>query len=378
MKLRIVQVMECTIGGTRRHITDLCGGLADRGVEVHAVVSAERQPEFRRDLAEISAKGCVVHELPMVRQMSPIRDAGHGVALARLLKRIAPDLVHTHSSKAGVLGRLASIVTDIGPRIHTFHTPAFLFREMFGPLKRRLFFQLEKNLGEQTRRLVAVSESEARTIVSSGVVSAEKIAVVPNGIDPRPYRDVEPVDLESVGLRRGRATVAVVGLLNVAKGQDLAIEALATPGNEDLQLLLAGHGDRLSFLRRRAEELSVSDRIAFLGFRGDVPELLAASDLLLLPSRWEAMPYALLEAMAAGLPVVSTPVDGAVDLIEPGRNGWLSESVTGESVGRTLAEVFTMPASALREAGVRGRELVLEGYTVEAMVDRLLDLYAEL
>ncbi len=376
--LRVMHVMESTIGGTRRHITDVGRGLVGRGLEVHLVVSAERQPDFRRELERLAAEGCAIHELPMVRSISPVRDGRHLLALERLLERVRPDIVHTHSSKAGVLGRLASLCTGVGVRVHTPHTLAFTFREMFGPLKRALFYHLERQLAGHTRRYVAVSASEACSFASSGVVNASKVSVVCNGVDPRDYENVAPIDIASSGLVAGRTTAAVIGLLNIAKGQDWAIESLLHPGNGDLQLLLAGAGPMRTELEDLAARLGVAERVAFLGFREDVPSILAACDFLLLPSRWEGMPYVVLEAMASGRAVVATPVNGASDLVVEGETGWLAETTSGEALAEVLADVLAGGPGVLRSAGEKGRIRVGGAFTTTRMVDDLVDLYSNL
>jgi len=377
--LRVLHVMECTEGGTARHLTDAALGLLEVGVEVHVVASVERRPAFRETLARLEAGGVGVHELPMVREVAPLTDACQLRSLARLLRRVEPDVVHSHSSKAGVLGRGASLLSGVGRRVHTPHTFAFLFREMFGPLKRRAFFQLERGLAARTHRLVAVSESEARTFVESGVVAAERVRVVPNGIAPEPFLEASPADLAAVGLDPARPTAAVVGLLNAAKGQDIALRALAEPSvPRELQLLFAGDGELRGELEALARELGVAERVAFLGFRDDVPSLLAASDLLLLPSRWEGMPYIVLEALAAGLPVVTTPVDGALDLVRPGESGWRAAQSSPGAVATALAEALAAGPEVRRALGQRGRATVLERFTREAMVRGLVELYAAL
>jgi glycosyltransferase involved in cell wall biosynthesis len=370
--------MESTIGGTRRHITDTAKGLAGRGLDVHIVVSAERQPEFREDFARLEAAGVTVHELAMERAIRPGLDARHVVALRRLIRWLRPEIVHTHSSKAGVLGRVAARMAGPAHRVHTPHTMAFLFEDMFSARKRRLFRGIEARLARITERVIAVSESEAATFVESGVVPAEKVRVVANGVDPQPFLDARPVDLGSLGLDPTRVTWAVVGLLNVAKGHELALEALASAGNESAQLLFAGHGALQGELEARSAALGVADRVAFLGFRRDVPALLAAVDGLLLPSRWEGMPYIVLEAMAAGLPIVATPVNGAVDLVVAGRTGWLASEVSAAALARELRAAQLAGASVRASFGAAGRERLLERYCVEHMIDGLLSVYAEL
>ncbi len=375
---RVLHVMESTIGGTRRHITDVSLGLAASGLDVHIAVSAVRQPEFREDFQRLEAAGVRVHELAMERAIRPGLDARHVVALRRLMRWLKPEIVHTHSSKAGVLGRVASRMAGKAHRVHTPHTMAFLFADMFSARKRSVFRAIEARLARITDRVIAVSDSEARTFVESGVVDPGKVRVVPNGIDPEPFLDALPADLTELGLDPERVTWAVVGLLNVAKGHDLALEALASPGNEQAQLLFAGHGALRAELEARAGALGVADRVAFLGFRRDVPALLAASDGLLLPSRWEGMPYIVLEAMAAALPVVATPVDGALDLVVDGRTGWLASEVSAEALAGALRAGQAAGSAARAELGAAGRARLLERYCVGHMIDGLLDVYAEL
>lgn len=374
--MRVMHVMESTIGGTRRHLVDLAGGLAERGVEVHLVVAAERQPDFREDLEHLASAGCQVRELAMVRSISPLRDVRHLRTLEGLLRSVRPDVVHTHSSKAGVLGRVASIRTGIGRRVHTPHTLAFLFRDMFGPVRRRVFFELERRLCARTERVIAVSESEGRTVRESGVIDPGRVRVIPNGVEVSSGTKRVPLDLDALGLDPRRPCAAVIGLLNVAKGQDLAIDALgACP---ELQLLLVGHGEEREALEARAARLGVAGSVRLLGFRSDVAEILASVDLLLLPSRWEGMPYVVLEAMACGVPVVATPVDGAVDLIEDGGTGWLAREVSASALGETLGQVLALTADERRDVGERGREHVARHFTRGAMVDAVVELYEEL
>ncbi|MFT7670723.1 MAG: glycosyltransferase involved in cell wall biosynthesis [Planctomycetota bacterium] len=374
--LRVMQVMECTIGGTRRHLTDVARGLRERGVEVHLVVAAERQPAFRESLRELQTLGCLVHEIPMSRGIAPLQDMRQIAQLKKILRVIQPDIVHTHSSKAGVIGRLASLRTGIGKRVHTPHTFAFLFHEMFGPLKRALFYRIEKHLAGSTHALIAVSPGEAQTFESSGIVSSEKIQVVQNGIDPEPFVAARPANLVELGLDPERPIAAVVGLLNIAKGQDLALQALASPAiSKDLQLMVVGHGETLGELKSLARSLGVEERVAFLGFREDVPELLAASDFLLLPSRWEGMPYIVIEAMAAGLPVVATPVDGARDLVQPNKTGVLAADSTSDAIAKALEHFMGLSSSEQKSMGELGRQRALKSFTRDTMVDELCELY---
>ena len=369
--------MEATIGGTRRHLVDVARGQMQRGLEVHLAVATTRDPDFSPDLLELEREGARVTRLAMVREIRPGRDVGDWRRLAQLMKRAQPDIVHTHSSKAGVLGRVASLSTGIGRRVHTPHTFAFLFEALFGAGKRRLFRTVETFLARRTDRIIAVSPTEAETFEASGVVPPGRIRVVPNGIDPARFADLAALDFGALGLDPARPTAAVIGLVYPAKGQDLALEVLARSGCEDLQLLVVGPGDA-GLLEAQAHRLGVDSRVRFLGPRRDVPAILAGLDFLILPSRWEGMPYIVLEAMASGVPVVATPVDGARDLLVDGESGFVAEAITAEALHGSVRRMLALAPDARKALGARGRARLTDTYSIDRMVSGLLDVYAEL
>lgn len=375
--LRVMHVMEATIGGTRRHLVDVAREQTRLGVSVDVVASAERTADFRRDLAELEREGVRVVELPMVREIRPRADWRHLKALERELAARRPDVVHTHSSKAGVLGRLASLERSIGVRVHTPHTFAFLFHAMFGRVERTLFRQIERGLAQATAAVIAVSESEGETIRASGVVPPERVRVVPNGIDVVKWVDIAPAPRAALGVPDGAPLLVVAGLLNVAKGQDLALRALAEPCLAGAHLLLAGHGELRAAWEALARELGVAERAHFLGWREDVPRLFSAADVVLLPSRWEAMPYAVLEAMAAERPVVATAVDGAREVVQEGVTGRLVPCEDPRALARATADVLALEPRRRAELGVAGRASVLRRYTARGMAKRLIDVYRE-
>lgn len=375
--LRVLHVMECTIGGTRRHLVDAAAGQRALGLDVALAVSTLRQPSFEKDLARLEKLGVRVHRVPMVRELRPVTDARHLAALRRIVRAESPDVVHTHSSKGGALGRLASVLEERAARVHTPHTFAFLFGAMFGAPKRALFRAIESGLSAHTSRVIAVSPSEGRTIGSCGVVDASRVRVVANGIDPAPWIAARPAPRgELAEDARGRIAL-VVGLLNAAKGQDLMLRALARPGLERLSVAFAGSGEDEARLKQLCAELGLARRVRFLGFREDVPALLAAADFLVLPSRWEGMPYAVLEAMAAAKPVVATPVDGAIDLVERGVTGEIAAAIGVAELADALRAQLARSDAEMQEQGRRARERLVASHTIEAMVRGLASVYRE-
>ena len=390
--MRVLQVMECTIGGTRRHLRDVVHGLLRRGVEVEVACAALREPRMTEDMAAMRAAGAAVHAIPMVRRISPSRDAWHALRLSGVLLDRRFDVIHTHSSKAGALGRAAGLLCSGAVRVHTPHTFAFSFSEgragqggeSAGPPG--VVLATERLLGRWTHAMVHVSASERDEGQGFGVIRPERARVVPNGIDPEPFEQaarnggraaLRAAARRELGLAEGARVVGGVGLLNDAKGFDVLVAAapLLPP---DVAVLVVGHGERDDELRRQAESLGVGERVRFTGWRDDLPRLHAAMDVFALPSRWEGLPYALLEALASGLPCVSTDVNGSRDVLA-------AEPPCGLLVPRedppALAAALTrlLDDAPLRQRlSALGPQRVRSAFTVDGMVDGLLALYREL
>lgn len=377
--MRVLHVMECTIGGTRRHLVDLALGQRAAGLEVDVVVSTLRDPDFPPDLDRLRDAGVWVHVLDMVRAPSLQLDLRHLGALKALLRERRPEVVHAHSSKAGVLGRQASISTGVGRRVYTPHTFAFLFRALFGPAKRALYRGLESHYAKHTDRFVAVAASEAETWAASGVVPAARVRVVPNGIDAGPFAAAEPLDRDELapGLDPEAPLLAVVGLVYAAKGQDLLLRALTEPGLEDVQVVFVGPGDAEPF-QTLARELGLEQRIRFVGARRDVPRVLRTVDALCLPSRWEGMPYVVLEAFAASCPVVAHPVDGARDAVVPGETGWLAEAIDPAALADSLRSLLGAERTRITAITQRAQARQRERYSIDSMVAGMTRVYEEL
>jgi glycosyltransferase involved in cell wall biosynthesis len=378
--------MECTIGGTRRHLRDLVHGLLRREVEVTVACAAEREPSMRRDMEAMAAAGAHVREIPMVRRIAPGLDAWHALRLSKVIWGRGFDVVHTHSSKAGALGRVSALVGSRAVRIHTPHTYAFSFEGGHGqggePAGHPgLLRRTEQVLGHITHRHIHVSRAELEEGVRLGVVRDHRARVVLNGIDPAPF--TAPTGGEAVraelGIPADVPVVGTVGLLNDAKGHDALLEALpALPG--DARLLLVGHGERESDLRAQAERLGVTPRVHFAGWRDDVPACHAAMDVFVLSSRWEGLAYSLLEAMAAGLPCVSTDVNGSREaLLDDDSLPPAGLVVPREDPPALAAALRTL----LEDEGLRARlgaagpERVARRFTVDAMVEATLEVYRE-
>lgn len=378
-RIAVMQVLEATVGGTRRHVLDLCLGLPAGEFRQHLVCSIRRDPHFNLDIAQLRDAGVEVTVLPMSREIAPAADWRCLRELRRLIGEFQPQIVHGHSSKGGFLARLAARGR---PGIKTVYNPhGFAFQMRTSALQQALYLGLERLAGRWTDRLVAVGESQRELAVSRRIVSAERVVVIPGGVDPGQFQHPRrPGDLpRELGLPADTPLVGTVAALTPQKGLEYLLQAAALIKREPhpAHFVVVGDGAHKRRLRRLARDLGVRDTVHFLGQREDVPRLLADLDVFVMPSLWEGLPYALLEAGAAGLPVVATRIPGNSDLIEDRVTGRLVAPADGLELGVTILQVLQETAAAAGW-GQALQERVAEGYTLAGMVAGHVQLYREL
>ena len=269
---------------------------------------------------------------PLAREVDPIRDAQAFFLLCRKLraeiKKHAPlpVILHTHSSKAGILGRLAARLAGVPLVVHTYHGFGF---NAFQPWPvRALYVFLERLAGKYSRALVAVSRSNLEEAVRRGLCPREKIRLIRSGVAvenfyPRPFD--RAAQRREMGVKPEALLVTMVACLKPQKAPlDFArVAAKIAAAVPEAEFVLAGDGELRPALEKLAAELGLADRFHLLGWRRDVPEILWASDLLVLTSYWEGLPRVYPEALAAGVPVVGTRVDGAAEAVVDNETGFL-------------------------------------------------------
>jgi glycosyltransferase involved in cell wall biosynthesis len=366
---RVCLITEAAGAGVGRHFLDLAGELAAREIDVTAIYSAGRCDAAFREGRE-NTRGVQFIELPMRRAIHPL-DA---LDLSRLVETIRScgsfDVIHGHSSKGGALARLAARRLGI-PAVYTPH--AFVTLDpTLSAWKRQFYGGIERWLACRTAAVIAVSRDEAAHAHALGIDPA-KVHVVHNGIQPL---ELPPRDgvRESLGLSRDDFVIGFVGRLVPQKAPDLLIEAFAAVERQHraARLVMIGSGPQEGAVRRQVQALDHSTRVLLLGDR-IAPPLLPAFDVFCLPSRYEGMPYVLLEALAAGLPIVATRVGGVQTCVENGGNGLLAE----ERNARELADALLRLANdvSLRErmgAASRGKS---HRFSVADMAEGTLGVY---
>jgi len=311
----------------------------------------------------------------LVRPVAPVRDLKALVALRRAIREFRPGIVHTHSSKAGVLGRLAARLERVPVVVHTVH--GFGFTPLQSAIKRKLFFTAEKIAARWTDHFVAVSRRNLERGVELGLWAEDEASVIRAGIDLRRIRQAADGSRsrERLGIPSGVPVITQIGNFKPQKAPLDFVRAAAEVAGKvpAARFVMVGDGPLRAAAGTVAGELGIADRVCFPGWWDDVPDLLAATTVSVLSSRHEGLPCSVVESLAAGVPVVATAVDGTPEVIEPGVNGELVKP--GD--WRALAEAVTgiLVDDGRRRAMSQAAADGLDSFDRDVMVRQLEELY---
>ena len=381
--VRVLRVIaRLNVGGPALHVTYLARGLAERGYETTLVAGDVARGEASMSFVAEQA-GVEIVTLPgLSRELSPVRDALAAFRLARLIRKLRPDVVHTHTAKAGAVGRTAALLA--WPRrpvvVHTFH--GHVLRGYFGTGGTLVFRAIETLLARASDRLIAVSPEVRDELVALHVASRDKFSVVRLGIElePRVSFDGDPSEVRRRhGIPEGKFVVGWFGRMTAVKRTDDLLTMLAglRERGVDALLLLVGDGDDRERLEQRAHDLNLARSCLFLGYQEDVAAWYAICDAVVLTSASEGTPVTIIEALAAGRAVVATRVGGVPDVVDEGETGFLVRPRDTHALAERL-EILARDPNRRAEMGRLGRERVLERYAVERLVDDVDGLYREL
>jgi glycosyltransferase involved in cell wall biosynthesis len=401
--IRILRIIaRLNIGGPAIQAISLSDHLSRDGYKT-LLVSGKVAPH-EGDMAYLAAKrGVQPVILPeMGREITPLGDVKSLIDLRRIIKQFNPHIIHTHTAKAGTLGRLAGLSLNLIRRsnlkmrmVHTFH--GHIFHSYFGSLRTRLFIQIEKFLSRFTDKIIVISPLQQHDICwRYGIAPPEKVKVIPLGFDLSGFKGRDdhrkeirerlmPRDGQSVSL------VGIIGRLTEVKNHRVLLEAAkclkAMGKSEHYKFLVVGDGELRQDLITYAKELGVQNAVIFAGWQKDMPSIYEALDIIALTSLNEGTPVSLIEAMANARPVVATDVGGVRDLMgaideekEDGytlaQHGILVPSGDGEGLARALSFLHEN-RKVSDEMAKRGRDFVLNHYSVERLVKDIKSLYKE-
>jgi len=310
----------------------------------------------------------------LTRPIAPFKDIRALRDLRRAIRAFEPDIVHTHSSKAGILGRTAAHLEKVSTVIHSIH--GWGFTPLQTSIKRRLFLAAERSVARWTDHFIAVSQANIDQGRDLGLLS-ENVSLIRSGIDLSPYKQLPnaaPIKRQ-LEIPDGVPVVTQVGNLKPQKAplDFLRVAAIVASTEPKAHFVMAGDGPLRQKVEGLAAELGIADRLHLPGWWRDVPGLLAATDVAVLTSRHEGLPRAVVEALAAGVPVVATAVDGTPEVVRDGINGFLAPP--GE-VERLAAGVCTLLGDENRRKVMGGAAaLGLEAFDINLMVRQQEELY---
>ena len=321
MRKVLLVITRMSMGGAPRHVLSLASGLDGERYQVWIATGVEDRGEGSL-LEEVRSSGVRLVLVPgLRRELSPSDDLKALIWMYRFMTSERFHIVHTHTSKAGILGRLAGRLAGVPVSVHTFH--GNIFEGFFGSFASSLFLLLERAMAKLTDRFVAVSNRNLSYFVRRGIAPRGKFRLIYNGVDPGRFSGMDKLAAkEALGLPQGPVVGTVAALVPV-KGLEYFLEAARSVSSEvpRTAFVIAGGGVLEETLRKMAKDLGLDVR--FLGPRKDVPLVLSALDVFVLPSLSEGMGLSIMEAMAAGLPVVATEVGGVPELVVDGRTGIL-------------------------------------------------------
>lgn len=372
-RVRVLEVItRLELGGAQRVVLDLAAGLDRVGFAVGlAWGPGDRLDGAAEEIADLE-------RLPvpaLVREPRPARDRAALAGLRAAVRAFRPDLVHTHSSKAGILGRLAARLEGVAATVHTVH--GFGFTPLQRLPVRAAFFLAERAAARWTDHTVVVAETHRRQGLELGLFEPGSVSVIRAAVDLARYRSRAggAEARRRLGLPEHAPLVVQVGNFKPQKApldfvRTAAEVARSVPG---ARFVMAGDGPLRPRCERLAARLGLAGRLSFAGWWEDVPGLLAAAEVAVLTSRHEGLPCSVVEALASGVPVVATAVDGTVEVVRDGVNGFLAPAgEVGALAGRVI-RLLTDPG--LRERLAVAAPVGLEEWEVATMVRRHEELY---
>ncbi len=319
-----------------------------------------------------------VHFLPSLqRSIHPWKDLKAFLKLYFLLKREKPDIVHTHSSKAGILGRWAAFLSGVPVIIHTIH--GFGFHSEQPLWKRGLFVFLERITSSITSTFIAVSKDNIRTGKKLNILREGRVRLIRSGIKLNRFKS--PHGHDGFALRRSLGIpfdAPLVGMVGCFKPQKSPLDFVKIASEvlkkaKKAHFIMVGDGELREEVEEERERRSLKERLHLLGWRRDMPAIMKALDVLVLPSLWEGLPRVIPEAMASGKPVVASSIDGAKDIIRDGETGFLA---LPHDIERFSSRVcLLLEDQRLCQRMVQESQKCLHEFDIDAMVRQQEDLY---
>jgi len=370
--LRIITRLN--VGGPATHVTVADKGLRQLGWETLLVHGTVEPDETEIPLDDLDLP---MHRVAaLARPLRPLPDAKAFAAITSIIRDYRPHIIHTHLSKAGLLGRGAAIVASRAVRIHTFH--GTVFEGYFGASMSGAIRRAERILGGRTDYLIALSERQREELLAHRVAPASRIRIVPLGLELGRFAGVDRgVARAALGISEETLAVVAIGRLVPIKRLDRLLRAVALASGRvpSLHLYVVGDGSERAPLERLASSLEIRDRVTFVGWCTNTPLWYGAADVVALTSDREGTPLALIEASAAGRATIATNVGGVADVVADGETGLVVDPADEAGLANGIARLALDPG--LRIGLGRAARDRSKGFSADRLVSDLDRLYRE-
>lgn len=352
-------------GGAERVVTDAVFGLDSYDFTIgHGAFYDQEQVDSLNN-NDIETK-----QFPLIRHYNPATALPAVASVANYLRRNNFDIVHTHSTEAGIIGRFAAAAVGIPHIVHTVH--GVPFADDRNSVLNRFILACERSAANHTDRIAVNADTIADEYLDRKIGSPDQYTTIYIGVERERFRTAKPAP----DLPGDRPRVVMIGRLAEGKGFNVMLDAVESMCGGNFSVCLVGDGPLYDSLESEVEDRGLSDNVFLTGFRDDIPRVLAASDIFALPSFREGTPRVILEAMASGLPVVATDIAGIPEQVEDGESGYLIPTGTPSALADRLDELLSNP-DLRKQMGERGYERS-EHFSVETMLDEFDNLYQEL
>jgi glycosyltransferase involved in cell wall biosynthesis len=377
-ELRVLRVVtRLNVGGPARQILALQPQMARRGVSSLLVAGSVEDGEA--DLAELAGFHEVLRLPQLTRSVTPTGDLAAVAKLVRVVRRFRPHVIHTHMAKAGAIGRVAAMLCRTPVRVHTYH--GHTMQGYFSPRRTGHVVAAERFLARTSSALVAVSDSVAADLMAAGIGDPASFHVIPPGLDLAEFLAIGPRtddSMRDLDLRPGEVVIGFAARLVPVKAVDVFLEAArrVLRSAPHASVLIAGDGPDMERVRQAQSDPEVGDRIRTAGWVNPMTRFYSSVDLVALSSRNEGTPISLIEAAAAGKPVIATRVGGVAAVVRQGETGLLVPRENPAALAEGMLSLVLSPAIRSR-MGRAGRSHALR-FSADRLAGDLLDLYRSL
>lgn len=379
--IRVLHIITRLIVGGAQENTLFTAELLDVSRYQVDLISGSQTGSEGSLVEEARSKGIPLTIVPhLVRQISPFQDLLALLKLTHIIRRGQYTIVHTHSSKAGILGRLAARLARTPIIVHTVH--GWSFHDYMSPLTRKIYIGLEQRMAKLSDALIVVAEQDIAKGLAAGIGQPNQYHLIRSAI---PLEDFDPAKYnrqevrQELGLPTDAPVIGNVGRFSPQKNPLVWAQVAGLIGRAlpQSRFILVGDGPLRHELQEKLAQEGIAERTVLTGLRRDVPRLLAAMDIFLLTSLWEGLPRVIPQAMAMRLPIVAARVDGIAEAVQNGVTGYLFDPDDTNGMAQACVTLINDPA--MRQAmSARGRDLALKNYDLRHMLTQIDSLYQHL